>query len=91
MTDPEFEAYVANASADLERKQQRLEAEYGIGRRSRFFIDYERSILQFFEGEALRVDATFFRSVPTFQVPTASSGPGRAVSSPRPSEQKRRA
>lgn len=58
MTDPEFEAYVAKASADFERKQQHLEAEYGIGRWTRFFVDYERSSLRFFEGDELRVEAT---------------------------------
>jgi hypothetical protein len=57
MTDPEFDTYVANASAALERKQQHLETAHGIGRWVRFFVDYEGATLRFFDGDALRVEA----------------------------------
>ena len=57
MNDEEFDTYVADASRELEAKQQKLEDEYGIGHWARFHVDYEKSALQFFEGDALRAEA----------------------------------
>lgn len=50
MTDDEFDGYVARAVAELKSKQRFLEAEFGLGRYERYFIDYDKEELQFTSG-----------------------------------------
>jgi hypothetical protein len=51
MTDSEFDTYLATALDELKKKQDYLEAEFGLGRYERFFVDYEKLELQFLNGE----------------------------------------
>jgi hypothetical protein len=53
----DFDEYLLAAQDELEHKQERLTAEYGLGTWPRFVVDYEAGNLQFFEHEALRVHA----------------------------------
>lgn len=57
MSDAQFDAFLAAALDELDEKQQRLEHEHGLGRWSRFVVDYPAASLQFFERESLRADA----------------------------------
>ena len=43
MTDEEFDAFVADALAELDAKQSALEKAHGLGRHERFDADFERA------------------------------------------------
>ncbi len=57
MANEEFDQFLAASLEELEAKQQQLAAEYRLGSWPRFVVDYAAGSLQFFENEALRVDA----------------------------------
>jgi hypothetical protein len=59
MTDQEFDTFLAVATGELNGKQRYLESEFGIGRCERFFIDYEKDELQFFEDGICYVTFSF--------------------------------
>ncbi|WP_395683611.1 DUF6882 domain-containing protein [Dokdonella sp.] len=50
MTDEEFDAFVADALAELDAKQSALEKAHGLGRHERFDADFERATLRFSDG-----------------------------------------
>jgi hypothetical protein len=51
MNDQEFDKLLANVVADLKDKQDRLAADYGIGRSAKWWFDLETETLQFLDGE----------------------------------------
>ena len=57
MPDFDFDEYLSAAQDELQEKQERLNAEFGLGTWSRFVVDFEAGNLQFFEHEALRAHA----------------------------------
>lgn len=57
MPDFDFDEYLSAAQDELEQKQERLTADFGLGTWPRFVVDYEAGTLQFFEHEALRAHA----------------------------------
>jgi len=67
MTDEEFDAFVADALAELDAKQSALEKAHGLGRHERFDADLERATLRFSNGGTPVAEATV--------VPVASFAP----------------
>src|SRR6266851_9411390 len=59
MTDAEFASFLADAYAELQRKQDALHAEYFIGTYSRWWFEQETAKLQFLEQNVVAVEADF--------------------------------
>jgi len=57
MADFNFDSYLTDAQAELDRKQDALRDAYGIGTYDRFVVDYVALSLEFFEREAPRARA----------------------------------
>jgi hypothetical protein len=55
MTDPEFESYLAEKVAALKSKQGYLQSEFGLSSYERFWVDYEKEELSFFDGDVLKL------------------------------------
>ena len=70
MSDFDFDEYLLTAQEELEQKQETLTAQYRIGTWPQFIVDYEAGILQFFEHEALRIEAAI--------IPVATHVPEKA-------------
>ena len=58
MTEDEFDIYLEEAMQDLQRKQDDLKAQYGLGNHSRWWFEQATSILQFYDlDDQLRLEA----------------------------------
>ncbi len=58
MTDKELDAFIGAAADELDRKQEALATDYGMGTYKRWFFDQETEKLQFFGADdALRLEA----------------------------------
>ena len=67
MTDDEFDAFLADALAELDAKQSALAAAFGLGSHERFEADFERARIQFRDDGSPAAEATI--------VPLASYAP----------------
>lgn len=67
MTDDEFDAFLADALAELDAKQSALAAAFGLGSHERFEADFERARIRFRDDGSPAAEATI--------VPLASYAP----------------
>ena len=59
MTEEDFEAYLDGALDELEAKQTHLMAEYDLGKRDLYHLDYETGKIQFLDGDTVSIEASF--------------------------------
>jgi hypothetical protein len=71
MTDEQFDAFIADALAELDAKQSALEKAFGLGHHERFDADLEGATLRFSNGGTAVAEATI--------VPVASFAPSNGT------------